>query len=59
VKLGKAKGSSLVAMDGKIGNARVFAALADISGIGPSRFSDLALHEVRELESFFVLFFQR
>jgi hypothetical protein len=59
LKLGKPKGSSLIAMDGKTGNAQIFAALADISGMATSHFANFELPDLRLLEDFFVLFFQR
>jgi hypothetical protein len=59
LKLGRPKGSSLIAMDGKTGNTQIFAALADISGMATSHFSHFELADLRILEDFFVLFFQR
>ena len=59
LKLGKPKGSSMLAMDGKVENARVFAALADISGMGVSHFSNFEVQDIHLLKTFYVLFFQR
>ena len=59
LKLGKPKGSAMLAMDGKIENARAFAALADISGMGVSHFSTFEVQDIHLLKTFYVLFFQR
>jgi hypothetical protein len=59
IKLGKPKGSAMLAMDGKVENARVFAALADISGMGVSHFSTFDVQDIHLLKTFYVLFFQR
>lgn len=59
LKLGQATGSALIAMDGKTGNRQVFAALADIGGIDISHFAKFTLPQLRVLEDFFILFFQR
>jgi hypothetical protein len=59
LKLGKPKGSAILAQDGKIENARVFAALADISGLAVSHFSNFDLQDIHLLKIFYVLFFQR
>lgn len=59
IKLGKPKGSAMLAMDGKIENARAFAALADISGMATSHFSTFEVQDIHLLKTFYVLFFQR
>lgn len=59
VKLGKITGAALLAMDGKIENARIFAALAAISGMGVSHFSTFDVQDIHILKMFYVLFFQR
>ncbi len=59
LKLGKPKGSSILAMDGKEGSAKAFYALADISGVSVKHFSGLDLADIRILEDFFILFFAR
>ena len=59
VKLGKITGAALLAQDGKIENARIFAALATIAGIGVSHFSNFDLQDIHLLKAFYVLFFQR
>lgn len=58
IKFKKAKGTTLLAMDGKIGGARQFAAYADMSGIGASHFGNLQFHDVEVLAKLFALFFQ-
>ncbi len=58
IKLGKANGAALLAMDGKIENARVFAALASISGMAASHFSNFDVHDINILKMFYLLFFQ-
>lgn len=59
IKLGKVTGAALLAQDGKVENARIFAALAAISGMGAVHFSNLEIHDIHILKMFYVLFFQR
>jgi hypothetical protein len=59
VKLGKITGAALLAMDGKIENARIFAGLATIAGIGVSHFANFDVQDIHLLKAFYVLFFQR
>jgi hypothetical protein len=57
IKLSKATGTTLLAMDGKIGGARQFAAYADMAGIDRSHFAKLQFWDVELLAKLFVLFF--
>ncbi len=59
LKLGKITGAALLAMDGKIENARIFAALSTIAGIAASHFTNFDLQDIHLLKAFYVLFFQR
>lgn len=59
IKLGKVTGAALLAMDGKVENARIFAALATISGMATSHFSTFDVQDIHILKMFYVLFFQR
>jgi hypothetical protein len=58
IKLSKATGTTLLAMDGKIGGARQFAAYADMAGIDKSHFGKLQFWDIELLAKLFVLFFQ-
>jgi hypothetical protein len=57
IKLRKATGTTLLAMDGKIGGARQFAAYADMAGIDKSHFAKLQFWDVEVLAKLFTLFF--
>lgn len=58
-KFKKATGATLIAMDGKTGTAKVFAALADMSGKATSHFGQLEVADLNLLANLFTLFFQR
>jgi hypothetical protein len=53
----KAGGSTLLAMDGKAGAARQFAAYADMAGISASHFGKLMYWDLDLLAKLFALFF--
>lgn len=55
----KATGSTLINMDGKTGTAKVFAALADMSGQNTGTFGKLEVADLNLLANLFTLFFQR
>ena len=59
LRLRQPTGSALMAMDNKTGTRQAFAGLADIGGVDISHFSKFKLPDIRMLEDFFVLFFQR
>jgi hypothetical protein len=58
-KFKKATGATLIAMDGKTGTAKVFAALADMSGKATTHFGQLEVADLNLLANLFTLFFQR
>jgi hypothetical protein len=58
IKFRKATGTTLLAMDGKIGGAKQFAAYADMAGIDKSHFGKLQYWDIEVLAKLFTLFFQ-
>ena len=58
-KFRKPNGATLINMDGKTGTARVFAALADMSGRNTGEFSKLEMPELNLCARLYALFIQR
>jgi hypothetical protein len=58
-KLRPANGASLIAQDGKVGAARCFAALAELTKLNVGEFAKLEVPDVDVLSTLYTLFFQR
>lgn len=58
-KLRTANGACLIAQDGKVGAARCFAALAEMTKLNVGEFGKLEVPDVEVLSTLYTLFFQR